>query len=199
VRGLRVGLLREDGSGQQLAGDAALHGLRQAARALEAAGAEVFELDVPEIEALRLLNGALIAMEAGALHLPWLRTRLGDYGPFMRQRVLSAFIYDSGAFVRAQQARARLRRRCAELFQAIDLLALPCVPDVAPELGTPTPTLFTGPFNCLGWPAVSVPVGLSAAGLPVAAQLVAAPWDEHTLLRGAYVVEQALGRVILSS
>jgi aspartyl-tRNA(Asn)/glutamyl-tRNA(Gln) amidotransferase subunit A len=197
ARGLRVGLLRDDGSGQQLASDAALHGLRQAAQALAAAGAEVVELDVPEIEPLRLLNGALIAMEAGALHLPWLRTRLGDYGPFMRQRVLSAFIYDSGAFVRAQQARARLRRRCAELFQALDLLALPCVPDVAPELGTPTPTTFTGPFNCLGWPAVSVPVGLSAAGLPVAAQLVAAPWDEHTLLRGAYVVEQALGRVRL--
>ena len=35
-------------------------------------------------------------------------------------------------------------------------------------------------------------------GLPLAAQLVAAPWDEHTLLRAAYAVEQALGRVILS-
>jgi Asp-tRNA(Asn)/Glu-tRNA(Gln) amidotransferase A subunit family amidase len=199
VRGLRVGLLRDDGSGQQLAGDAARDGLRQAAQALADAGAEVSELDVPEIDALRLLNGALIAMEAGALHLPWLRTRLDDYGPFMRQRVLSAFIYEPDAFVRAQQARARLRRRCDALFASIDLLALPCVPDVAPELDTPTPTFFTGPFNCLGWPAVSVPVGLSAAGLPVAAQLVAAPWDERTLLRAAYVVERTLGRVILSS
>ena len=197
VAGLRVGLLRDDGTGRQLASDAVIDGTRQAARALEATGATVIELDVPEIESLRLLNGALIAMEAGALHLPWLRTRLNDYGPFMRQRVLSAFIYESGAFVRAQQARAQLRRRCAALFEQIDLLALPCVPDIAPELGTPTPTFFTGPFNCLGWPAVSIPVGLSAAGLPLAAQLVAAPWDEHTLLRAAYVVEQALGRVRL--
>jgi aspartyl-tRNA(Asn)/glutamyl-tRNA(Gln) amidotransferase subunit A len=198
ARGLRVGLLRDDGTGQPLGSEAVRAGVARAAEALGAAGAELLELDVPEIDDLRLLNGALIAMEAGALHLPWLRARLDDYGEFMRHRVLSVFAYGPADFVRGQQARAQLRRRCARLFEQIDVLALPCVPDIAPELGVPTPTTFTGPFNCLGWPAVSVPAGLSAEGLPLAVQLVAAPWDEHTALRATYAVEQGLGRVTLS-
>jgi Asp-tRNA(Asn)/Glu-tRNA(Gln) amidotransferase A subunit family amidase len=195
VSGLRVGLLGDDGAGKQLATPEVLAGVRRGAEALAGAGAELLEIDVPEIDPLRLLNGALIAIEAGALHLPWLRTRLDDYGPFMRQRVLSAFAYEAGAFVRGQQARAALRKRYTDRVAQIDVLALPCVPDVAPPLGTPTPTVYTGPFNCLGWPAVSVPVGLSASGLPLAVQLVARPWEEHTLLRAAYAVEQALGSV----
>lgn len=195
VAGLRVGVLRDDGTGQALASEDQLAALRQGAAALEAAGAAVSELDIPAIDELRVVGAAILAMEAAGLHLPTLRTRLDDYGPFPRQRLLAAFYYGPGDFVQAQQARARLRRQMAELFTTIDLLLVPSVPDVAPELGVPTPTTFTLPFNVLGWPAISLPAGLNAAGLPLAVQLVARPWDEPTLLRAAYSLEQALGRL----
>jgi aspartyl-tRNA(Asn)/glutamyl-tRNA(Gln) amidotransferase subunit A len=149
---------------------------------------------MPELEGLRWLNGAILAMEASAFHLPWLRERLGDYGEFMRQRVLAAFAYAPGAFVRAQQARALLRARCDGIFERVDLLSTPSQPSAAPALGTPASTAFTGPFNILGWPAISLPVGLTAGGLPLGMQLIGKPWDEAAVLRAAAAVESGIGR-----
>ena len=71
----------------------------------------------------------------------------------------------------------------------MNLLSLPCQPGVAPPLDMPASTDLTNPFNALGWPAISVPCGRGEHGLPLAAQLVAKPWDEATLLRAARVVE----------
>ncbi|NNJ10665.1 amidase [Chloroflexales bacterium ZM16-3] len=189
ARGLRVGLLGDDGTGRPLADAETLAGVRRGAEALRAAGANLVELDIPEIEALRVISPVILALEAAAFHTPNLRARLDDYGEFMRQRILAAFVYGPATFVEAQQARAALRRRMAAIFQQIDILALPSVPDLAPPLGVPTPTTFTGPFNCLGWPAISIPAGRSASGMPLSIQLVARPWEEHALLRAAHAVE----------
>ena len=189
VRGLRIGVLGDDGSGGKLGSDAAIAAWRQGLTALEQGGAELVHIDLPEMEPLRLLNSAILAMEASAYHQPNLRARLDDYGEFMRQRILAAFAYDPRAFVRAQQARAVLRRRCAAIFAQIDLLSTPSQPDVAPPLGSLGALTFTAPFNILGWPAISVPAGTSADGLPFGLQLVGKPWDEATVLRAARVVE----------
>jgi aspartyl-tRNA(Asn)/glutamyl-tRNA(Gln) amidotransferase subunit A len=78
VRGLRIGVLGDDGSGGPLGSDAAIGAWRQALAALERAGAELVPIDLPEMEPLRLLNSAILAIEASAYHLPTLRDRLGD-------------------------------------------------------------------------------------------------------------------------
>jgi aspartyl-tRNA(Asn)/glutamyl-tRNA(Gln) amidotransferase subunit A len=192
ARGLRIGVLGGDGSGAPLGSAECLAAWRAGLAALEGSGAQLVPIDLPEMEDLRLLNGAILALEALAYHLPNLRARLDDYGEFMRQRILAAFAYGPGAFVRAQQARAALRRRCEGLFERFDLLSTPTQPDVAPQLGTPGWTTFTGPFNLLGWPAVTVPIGSSAEGLPFGLQLAGKPWDEATVLRAARAVEVGL-------
>jgi aspartyl-tRNA(Asn)/glutamyl-tRNA(Gln) amidotransferase subunit A len=189
VRGLRVGVLRDDGSGARLGSEAALAAWDAGLAALERAGAELAPIDLPQLEALRLINGAILAIEASTYHLPMLRARLDDYGEFMRQRVLAAFAYGPRALVQAQQARAVLRRECAAIFERVDLLSTPTQPDVAPPLNNIGSTLFTGPFNALGWPAISLPVGHNADGLPFGLQLVGRPWDEATVLRAARAVE----------
>ncbi len=67
------------------------------------------------------------------------------------------------------------------------------MPSGAPPLGVPAHITFTAPFNALGWPAISVPVGLSPQGLPLGIQLAGKPWDEATVLRAARVVEASVG------
>ena len=157
--------------------------------ALEREGARLIEVDMPEMRDLRIINGAILGVEALAYHQAWLGSRLGEYGDFVRQRLLAGYAYSPSAAARAQQARATLRRRCDRIFDTVDLLSTPTMPGPAPELGTPAPTVFTGPFNTLGWPAISVPAGLSASGLPLALQLAGRPWHEATLLRAAAAVE----------
>lgn len=194
---VRIGLLTADGSGQAITDAAGLAAMQRVADALAERGATVIPIEVPELEALRLLNPALLAIEAAALHLPWLRSRLDEYGEFMRQRILAAFIYSPVDAVRVQQARANLRRRVAERLAGIDVLITPVTPGPAPALGVPTPTSFTGPWNFLGWPALSLPTGREENGLPRAAQLIARPWCESLLLRVAQHAEDFIGHLPL--
>jgi aspartyl-tRNA(Asn)/glutamyl-tRNA(Gln) amidotransferase subunit A len=49
----------------------------------------------------------------------------------------------------------------------------------------------TNPFNLLGVPAISVPCGFTADGLPFGLQLIGRWWDEATVLRAAYAYQQA--------
>lgn len=192
VRGLRIGVLTDDGGAAALATDATLATWRTALDALAAQGAQLIPIAMREIEPLRWASGAILALEAATYHLPWLQTRLDEYGDFMRQRILSSFAYAPDAYLRAQQARAQLRARCAAVFEQVDLISTPSQPDTAPRLGVPASVMLTNPFNVLGWPAISVPAGLAENGLPVGLQLVGKPWDEATVLRAALALEQAL-------
>ncbi|RIK40681.1 MAG: Asp-tRNA(Asn)/Glu-tRNA(Gln) amidotransferase GatCAB subunit A [Chloroflexi bacterium] len=192
VRGLRIGVLRNDGSGAALATDDALAAWRTGLRALEQAGAELVEIDLPDFRAMWVLGAALLAQEAIAYHLPTMRTRLNDYGEFMRMRILAACAYEPGALVRAQQLRGVFRQRANAIFDQVDLLSTPSMPAAAPPLDTPSPTYMTMPFNLLGWPTLTVPVGKNAEGLPLGLQLAGKPWDEATLFRAGLALEQAL-------
>ncbi len=49
----------------------------------------------------------------------------------------------------------------------------------------------TGPFNATGLPAISLPCGFDADGLPVGLQLAGRPFDEALVLRAAHAYEQA--------
>jgi aspartyl-tRNA(Asn)/glutamyl-tRNA(Gln) amidotransferase subunit A len=53
--------------------------------------------------------------------------------------------------------------------------------------------VFTLSCNLAGLPGISVPCGLTAAGLPIGVQLLGKPLDEVTLLRAGGVIEAAVG------
>ncbi|NJN16802.1 MAG: amidase [Oscillochloris sp.] len=197
VQGLRIAIISADGSGAPLAAEAQRAAVGKAAAALQSAGAEVSELEIPELDQLRVLGSAILGMEAAAFHLPTLRTRLDDYGSFMRRRVLANFVYQPVDFIRAQQARAVLRRRMLERCAGIDLLIGPIHPGPVPARGVPANNGLAIPFNNLGWPALTMPAVKGEDGLPIAVQIAGKPWQEQTVLRAAYVVEQALGRMPL--
>jgi aspartyl-tRNA(Asn)/glutamyl-tRNA(Gln) amidotransferase subunit A len=192
VAGLRVGVVGDDGDdgeGEPLASPEGDGAWRAALAALERAGATLVPVDLPVLARLRVVNGALLAMEAAVRHRPLLRARSSGYGEFARLRLLSAHAYRPGAYLRAQQARAECRREFERGCRGLDLLGTPAMPGAAPPLGVPAPTRFTAPFNPLGWPAVSVPVGRTGDGLPLGLQLVGRPWQEAAVLRAARVAE----------
>jgi len=189
---LRIGVLRDDGTGSALATPEVLAAWQAGLAALERGGAELIAIDLPEMEAIRVLNSAILVLEAAAYHQTNLRERSGELGEFVRQRLLLAYALPAGAFVRAQQARSMLRQRFDAIFDRVELLSTPTMPYGAPLLGVPSTTAFTAPFNALGWPAITVPVGLTAERLPIGLQLAGKPWDEATVLRAAAVVEAEL-------
>ena len=100
-----------------------------------------------------------------------------------------------------------MRRRLIDEFLAamepVDLLVTPTGPTAATLLEGDLITgdeadpqvlaaliHYSGPFNLAGFPAVSVPCGFTANGLPVGMQLVAKPWQEGPLLAAAHAYEQ---------
>lgn len=89
-------------------------------------------------------------------------------------------------YIEALEAVAALRRRCAEIFAEVELILTPTAAALPWPAETPFPdriagrpagprdhAVFTGWVNIAGLPAISLPVGLSASGLPVGIQFVA--------------------------
>lgn len=106
----------------------------------------------------------------------------------------------------ARGAEPSLRRRIGRVFERCDVVLTPTTAKPPPRIGalegrgywmTSSTASATCPFafawNVVGWPAISVPAGLTSSGLPVGAQLLGRENDETTLLSLAGAVERAAG------
>lgn len=200
LRGLRVGL--SEWTGADLDTDTgAAH--EAAIRLLEAAGARIVPVTLPDPIELGELSNVIAMTEAAAIHLDWLRERPGDYGPQVRARLRQGLTIPATLYLRALQMRSRLLAEVVGgVFQACDALMLPVLPFVPPTSalvdGTATagpaaggagvPEMvaamarFTRPISVLGLPSLSVPIGWSRGGLPIGMQLVGRPFDEAGIL-----------------
>ena len=169
---------------------AVLNAFNEACRAFRAAGAEIVEMAL----GLEGANAALLDIllpEASLIHEPNLH-RKPDYAPETFAQLERGFTVSATAYLKAQRVQRALQRRFAEHFFTVDALLLPTVPWPAPA-EDPSVTgdegaaemHFTGPFNLLGLPALSVPCGLEN-GLPLGLQIVTAhQTDAQTLSIGA--------------
>jgi aspartyl-tRNA(Asn)/glutamyl-tRNA(Gln) amidotransferase subunit A len=52
---------------------------------------------------------------------------------------------------------------------------------------------FTAPFNVTGQPALAIPTGMTADGLPLSMQIIGKPFDEATVFQAAAAYEDARG------
>lgn len=131
------------------------------------------------------------------------RTRSQGFGSEVKRRillgtfVLSAGYYDA-YYKKALRVRDRIRTGFRQAFERYDLLLTPTAPTAAPALGDSLSDplkmylgdIYTVPVNLGGLPALSMPCGTDANGLPVGAQLIGPELGEGTLLRAAHAWQQ---------
>ncbi|MCE2902843.1 MAG: Asp-tRNA(Asn)/Glu-tRNA(Gln) amidotransferase subunit GatA [Gemmatimonas sp.] len=146
-----------------------------------------------------------VRADARDLQAMYERTRSGGFGAEVTRRVLlGTYVLSAGYYEayyrRAQAVRALIAQEFTQTFASgVHLLFTPTAPTTAFRLGAVSDPyamylsdIFTVTANLAGIPAMSQPIG-RVDGLPVGGQIMAAPFDEATMLRVAAALETALG------
>jgi aspartyl-tRNA(Asn)/glutamyl-tRNA(Gln) amidotransferase subunit A len=166
---------------------------------LESLGARLENISLPTLKYATQANAVIYYNEHYAGRREEAKTAIKTGGTARRARIYFGILTGAADYLQAQRIRSQVKRECAEAFQKIDLVALPCQTSTAPRfeevdaLDTLKKHLapeYQAPFNLAGLPAMALPCGFSRAGLPIALQLVGRPFDELTLLRAAYNYQQ---------
>ncbi|WP_309602896.1 Asp-tRNA(Asn)/Glu-tRNA(Gln) amidotransferase subunit GatA [Sphingomonas sp.] len=133
-------------------------------------------------------------------------TRDTGFGAEVKRRimigtyVLSAGYYDA-YFTKAQKVRTLIKRDFAQAFEACDLILTPTAPSAAFGLGEKISDplamylndVFAVPASLAGLPAMSVPGGLDAQGLPLGLHLIGRECDEQSVLNAGLAIEERAG------
>jgi AtzE family amidohydrolase len=162
------------------------------------------EVSLPDAAAARAAAFLITSAEGAQTHLADLRTRAAEFEPLIRDRLLAGALLPAQWVLHAQRIRFLFRAQVAALFAHWDILVAPATPAPATPIGQTTLDLgdravplrpnfgvYTQPISFIGLPVLAMPVQNAAGALPVGVQLIAAPWQEHLLLRAGAVLERA--------
>lgn len=172
---------------------------------LREAGCEVGELSLDGIEETYGRWLPIRRAEATAFHLSWLERYPDMYGEDVLRLLELGKSVSAVDYVTAVNSRPGLMERLASSMSGFSAVALPTTSVRATKIGEDKVMVgekevevysamnrLTLPFNLVGFPALSVPVG-TTGGLPVGAQLVGRPFEEGEVLRVAHAYEDAFG------
>ncbi|MDA3949377.1 MAG: amidase [Spirochaeta sp.] len=171
--GVRIGIYRpwfEDGREEVVATAQRLIDF------LEKAGAEIVEIEIPELDSLRLAHLITITTEMRAGLAEMIPDHRSDFGNETRANLALARHLTTDDYIKAQQVRARLLGHFSAAFERVDVIATPTTANLPPrlnrdrllsgvsDLGSLSATMrYAIPANMLGYPAVSVPAGFVTA------------------------------------
>ncbi|MFJ8703974.1 amidase [Streptomyces ardesiacus] len=178
--------------------------VRRAVAQLEALGARLVEIDIPMARYVQATQWGLMVPEATAYHESTLRTVPELYQADVRILLEAGELMGAGDYLRAQRARTLMRDAWARVLKDVDVIAAPAVPMGAVPSGREAVTWPDGtvesvsdayvrlssPANITGVPALSVPVGHDAAGMPIGMQVLGRPFAERTLLLVGHAYER---------
>ena len=174
--------------------------VKDAVAVLEGIGALTQPVTFPSITELLKMNMAATMAETAAHHDATYPSQADKYGPSVKAMIdmgRAASPVDIGKGI---IERRKFRGAVIRMFDDIDVFVMPVF-----KLGTPTWSelraqvaesfdligKFTSPFNATGTPTVTLPVGYTDDGRPVAMQLAGAPGSEALLLRVAHAYQMA--------
>ncbi len=174
---------------------------------LEAAGARVVEVKIPELAVLRAAHQVTILSEMATSQRQALQEDSSRYGADVRGQLAIARLLEPQDYVHAQRLRPRILRHFLAALEHADAIVTPAtactataIPADALETGESNLPLldrltrFVPAGNFTGLPAISFPAGYDHAGLPIGFQAMGRPWDEAALLRIAWAAEQRMER-----
>ena len=203
VRGSRL-LVCPDYHGRAEADAEVMAAFARAVEALRALGAEVEEVSFARHERLMALFPSIAGPEFAEFHRPFFEENSGGYGEDVRERLEWSFRIPMDDYARAMRERVLLRREAARFFEGADALLQPAMPCAAPPVetlvaqvngrGVPYAHIhrpFLSPHNATGFPALVLPMGGDACGMPMGLQIAGAPWREADVLRVARAYEEA--------
>lgn len=175
--------------------------------ALAGHGASVHEVDIRELDAIRVAHIATITGEMAAAMAPYRRAHGRDFSLDARVNLAIARTFSAAEYTMAQRVRSRAIAAFQYALSGVDAIVTPATGQVAPrvnpatqphgesDLSTTTEIMrFAFPANLTGHPAISFPAGYGADGLPVGLQAIGRAWGERILFRIAAVAETLVDR-----
>jgi aspartyl-tRNA(Asn)/glutamyl-tRNA(Gln) amidotransferase subunit A len=172
---------------------------------LRAAGAHIHDIEIHHAADLAPVYLHIVLGDAAAYHATTLETMPERYTPNVRLRLEMGRYLLAEDYVRALAGREVLKREVDAALAQHDALVLPTLPIPAPPIGAASVQVgkttepvrnitlrLTQLFNVSGHPALSIPCGDTAAGLPCAVQLVGGRMQTDALLRVALACESQI-------
>jgi aspartyl-tRNA(Asn)/glutamyl-tRNA(Gln) amidotransferase subunit A len=142
--------------------------------------------------------------EAFAYHAAHLARTPELYLPETLAKLRMGAGIDAASYIRARRDLEQLRRNMSTLFASVDFLVTPTTPIPAPQIAHYPASLGgvlaleagsvlrnTRPFNMFGIPTITIPCGITQAGLPIGLQIAGPPWAEQRVLQLAQAFESA--------
>lgn len=171
--------------------------LAQAADTLRQAGIRLRRVPIPDLGAPGQIGMLVLGAEAASIHGGWLRTRAAEYGTLVHRRIARGLAYSAAEYVDALRLRPALRAAFLRKHLAgADALLLPVLPEPVPTIAETTRgdagtiearigrfSYWTRAVNFLGLPALALPAGFTAIGLPMGVQLIGPPGSDAALCR----------------
>jgi aspartyl-tRNA(Asn)/glutamyl-tRNA(Gln) amidotransferase subunit A len=165
---------------------------------LAAAGARVVQRSLP-LDEVHWSHRVIMACEVAAGHEQRLAEHRTEYRPRIKELIEEGLKTRAVDYARAQDHRIEFSNEVHAVFRYPEAnsepqaIALPAAPGPAPGLETTGDPLFNSPWSFSGHPVLSLPIGLSPDGLPVALQLVGPALDhEDDLFAAARWCERVL-------
>jgi Asp-tRNA(Asn)/Glu-tRNA(Gln) amidotransferase A subunit family amidase len=204
LRGLVLGVYRP---WFEHASPAMVEGCSRLVESLKGMGAGVREIELPELDAARIAHLVTIISEMASAVERDDEAHRRDFGLDVRVSLALARALTSRDSAQAQRIRTRAIAHVERVLGQVDAIVTPATGITAPRLRADalpdgesdlTTTLeimrFATLANLTGHPAISIPAGYDAGGLPVGLQAIGRYWHEHTLLRLAHAAERVVKR-----
>jgi aspartyl-tRNA(Asn)/glutamyl-tRNA(Gln) amidotransferase subunit A len=174
---------------------------------LARAGAEIVEFRLPNLQLGLAAIWAIELASSTAYHDRRLQTGMtAHYSADVRTMVEIGRFVTAVDYLKAEQVRRVLMDDMARAFDALDVIVGPTMPstawprdpkniEVSGEVESPLAASWrhTYPYDLTGLPAISLPCGFDADGLPIGLHIAGKPFDEASVLRVAHAYERSHG------
>jgi len=181
-----------------------LSAYQRAISKVESLGVRILERDLNAAGSIQPASTKLLTAEAAAQHGELLAKYSEKYDEKLVERFKSGQKITTPEYIHALRESEVIRRSIETLFKDADLLITPSAQILPPKIGQEVVTIgseqmdmnsccvrFSRLANLTGIPALALPYGYSAEGLPLSIQLMAPRFHETELLGIAYAIEQA--------